>query len=108
EILNSISADSSNENLKDVNKRPDGIKIDILYDDKKSDYGEFEQFKKMDNDLEQYEINVEVMKDNSNIDNDSFFIDEHMTIESITESKSESEDELIFEHIPNYILHNPE
>jgi len=49
EILNSISGDSSNENLKDVDKRPDGIKIHILYDDKESNYEEFEQFEEMVN-----------------------------------------------------------
>ncbi|CAG8675138.1 15555_t:CDS:2 [Funneliformis caledonium] len=73
--------------------------MDILYDDKESDCGEFEQFEKINDDLEQYEINVEVMEDDSDIDNDSFFVDEHTMIKSITESESESEDELIFEHI---------
>ena len=48
------------------------------------------------------------MEDDSDINNDSFFVDEHTTIESITESESESDNKLIFEHIPNYILHNPE
>jgi hypothetical protein len=47
EILNSISGDSSNENLKDINNHTeDDINVHVLYNDK-DDYEEFEQFERM-------------------------------------------------------------
>ena len=51
-----------------------------------------------------------MVEGDSDIDNNESFVDECETIESISESESEDEfvNESVFEHIPNYILHNSE